>query len=272
MGVLPLAPVGGGLLAYLGIRACEQARIRVDQAAVALTGGDGIAEPRPRLRDEAADVARDPLDVAARRRGDAEQHHLGHASRVLLGVREAELGAPRPAEDEPPLDAELRPQQLDVGDLVRGRLGFEADRRVARVRRAPPAAALVEEHDPVGGRVEVAPPAGGAAGAGAAVQHDRRLPGRAPADLPVEAVAVAGPEHAALVRLDLRVEGHPPLEPEPARPPGRAEVDLLGHELRRRILERPGGLLFREEVDVDPRDQAAPELDVARAATVVPFG
>ena len=69
------------------------------------------------------------------------------------------------------------------------------------------AAALVEEEDVVALRVELAAVVGAAAGAGSAVKEDGRLGARSPAALPVEAVAVADVEPAALVGLDRRIEG-----------------------------------------------------------------
>ena len=48
------------------------------------------------------------------------------------------------------------------------------------MRRAPAAAALVEEDDPVGAGIEVAAAAGGAPRTGAAVEDDRGLPSGLP--------------------------------------------------------------------------------------------
>ena len=108
-------------------------------------------------------------------RGDTEEDHLGDALRMGFGVGQAEGRAPRCAEEKPALDAQVLPQALDVGDQVVGRVRGQIDLGVAGVGRAPAAAALVEEDDPVGGGVEVAPPAGRAARAGAAVEDDGRL-------------------------------------------------------------------------------------------------
>src|SRR5690606_7873635 len=53
--------------------------------------------------------------------------------------------------------------------------------------------------------IEVAPRAGGAAGAGTAVQVDGGDTIRIPAGFPVDAVVVTDVEHAALIRFDRRV-------------------------------------------------------------------
>src|SRR5215467_11632394 len=58
----------------------------------------------------------------------------------------------------------------------------------------------------------------------------------------------------------------PRLHPEPASASRRAELPLLGDELDRRLPERPGLRRTREEVDVDPPDASAAELDVAGSA------
>ncbi len=90
---------------------------------------------------------------------------------VRLGVGERERAAPRAAEDVPRVDAELLAYLLDVLDQVPGRVPLQL-----RVRRALPRAALVEEDDAVGRRVEVAPVVGDDAAARAAVQEDDGLP------------------------------------------------------------------------------------------------
>jgi hypothetical protein len=77
--------------------------------------------------------------------------------------------------------------------------------RVARVRRAPAAPALVEENDPVGAGIEVPAHARGASGALAAVQDDRGFAVGIASDLPVNEVSVTDVEQPAVERLDLRV-------------------------------------------------------------------
>src|SRR5262249_33928914 len=117
--------------------------------------------------------------------------------------------APGAAENHPPVDAEGSPQELNVAEEVLGRITREVRGRIACVRRAPAAAALVEKDDPVGGGIERPADPGRAAGAGPAVQHDDGFSLRIPADLPVDPIALADVERSALVRFDLRVEfGH----------------------------------------------------------------
>jgi hypothetical protein len=124
---------------------------------------------------------------------------------VLLGVREAEGRSPRAAEQQPPLDAEQPSEFLEIPEQVLGRVGAEVDLRVGGVRRTAAGAALVEQHHPVRRGVEEASPPGPGARSRAAVEDDRRLPGRVAADLPMHEVPVADVEQPLLVRLDLRI-------------------------------------------------------------------
>jgi hypothetical protein len=102
-------------------------------------------------------------------------------------------------------------QQLHVGDQVVRGVGGQVGGRVARVRAAAAAVALVEQDDPVALRVERAPLAVAAPRAGAAVHDERGLAFRVAADLPVDEVAVADVEQAVVVRLDRGIQATAPL-------------------------------------------------------------
>ncbi len=65
-------------------------------------------------------------------------------------------------------------ERFDVGDEVIGGVHREV-RAVGDVGRGPPAAALVEQHDPVGRGIEEAAVRGIGAAARTAVQEDDRL-------------------------------------------------------------------------------------------------
>ena len=71
-----------------------------------------------------------------------------------FGVGKAEGAAPRAAEHQPAFDVESLPQKLDVLDQIVGCVSREVGGRVARVRTAPSAVALIEQHDPVFAWVE----------------------------------------------------------------------------------------------------------------------
>jgi hypothetical protein len=100
-------------------------------------------------------------------------------------------------------------EALHVGDQMVGRVVAHVRGRIACVRCALPAAALIEEHGPVASRIEQLPHSRRDALAGAAVDHHGRLAVRVPAGLPVHEVAVADIEQPLIVRLDRRIElGH----------------------------------------------------------------
>ena len=96
----------------------------------------------------------------------------------------------------------MRPQPLDVRHETIGRVDRQVGIGLADQRAAAPAAALVEQHGPVHGRVEVASRAGRAAAARAAVQPDSRQALRGADRLPVQGLAVTNLELAEVVRLD----------------------------------------------------------------------
>ena len=205
-GVLPRAPVPCRAVAHERIGVLHQPRVRGDEVAVAFGLGNSRAKALPLSREEARDPAVQPVDLRAPRRGDREEHDLGDSLRVLLGVRQRERRAPRPAGDEPAFDGEMLAQALHVRDqMVRG-VAAHVRRRVARVRSASPASALVEQHCAVAIGVEAATHVGRAPRAGAAVHHHGRLAVRVAARLPVDEVAVAHVEQSAVIGLDGRIE------------------------------------------------------------------
>src|SRR6266853_1359311 len=79
------------------------------------------------------------------------------------------------------------------------RVGREVNVRVARVRRASSASALVEQNDPIEVGVKVLPPACGAAGTRCAMEDQRGLTGGIAARLPIDLVPVTGIEQAVIV-------------------------------------------------------------------------
>jgi hypothetical protein len=115
---------------------------------------------------------------------------------MLLGVGKREHAAPRPAPDQPALDAELVPQQLDVGDQELRGVRAERCRRIAGMRPAATTAALVEEDHAVGVGVEQAAMPGRASRPGAAVEHDHRPAARVAGLLPVDLLPIAGVQPA----------------------------------------------------------------------------
>ena len=97
-------------------------------------------------------------------------------------------------------------QQFDIRDQTPGRVSREVGLRRGRVRVAPPAAPLVEEHDAVGRRLKEPAVPVRASRPGAAVQDDRRLAIWTAAGLSIHKVATADVQHPTVVGIDLWIE------------------------------------------------------------------
>ncbi len=200
----PHAPRARGLLAREGVLRGEPAMVGGDQITAlrerdhreVLLPGVGEQQARP--------VLIEPLQLPTPQQEDAAQHELTHPRRVRLGVRQRERAAPRSAEHQPALDAEVLTQRLDVRDQMPSRV---VDQRCMRLALA--AAALIEEHDAVALRVEEAALLGTGTTAGAAVQEHHRFAAGVARLLEVQGMFGGYLEVAGSVGLDLRVKGAP---------------------------------------------------------------
>ena len=121
---------------------------------------------------------------------------------MLLGVREDQRRSPRAAVQEPPVDAKDVAEQLHIREQVFGGVHAHIGGGITRVRRAPPTAALVEKHDPVPLRIEVATTTAPAPGTRSPVDDQCGLAVGIAARLPVDPIAIAYIEQALVVRLD----------------------------------------------------------------------
>src|SRR5665213_1242835 len=140
--------------------------VRVQQAVVGrnevvlLSFRNARAKSRPLLGKEPAGFVVEPVHIDRPRHRDRGENHLRDALWVLLGVGQRERHPPRTAPQQPPLDAEMFAQLLDVGDEVVRRVVLEAYRWIRDGRRAASATALVELDDAVRVGIEQ-PPAPG---------------------------------------------------------------------------------------------------------------
>ena len=165
------------------------------QEIVALVERDRVAIGLPRIgKNVRGAVLIEPADLGIAQQENSAQHEFADALGIGLRIGERQGAAPRSAEYQPALDAEMLAQSLDVGDQMPGRVLDEAG-----ARPAASAAALIEHHDAVVLRVEELPRALVGAGAGPAVQEYGRLAGRI-------AASPRSRSHARPRRADSRAE------------------------------------------------------------------
>ena len=160
-------------------------------------GWDVVTECVPLGGEEPSGVDGQPVDVGSSTGTDRGENKGTDSFRVTFGVGRSEDRTPGDPEHDPPLDAEMFSELLDVVDVV-----IHVDARpvhafVAGVRGAPSCRSLVEQHGPMALEVERAPSPGRAARARPAMQiHNRRaLPGAdllVVEDMPVADIDVPG--------------------------------------------------------------------------------
>ncbi len=173
----------------------------VREQVVALARRQEFAERAPGFRKHVAHAVHEPVELGGAREKDAAQHEPEATLRMRLGIRERQRRAPRTAEEQPALDAEMPAQPLEVGHEMRRGVGHD----LAAWRRAP-RAALVEEHDAPERRVEIAAMMRQAAAAGTAVQEHERHAVRVAAGFPIQRVQRVDCDPARRVRVDLGKE------------------------------------------------------------------
>ena len=179
--------------------AIGQAAIVVAQEVAALGRRQMLGEVAPRLGEDRAHAVEEPVDLGARAQEDAAQDEAGDALGMLQAVGQRQRAAPRAAEQQPLVDAEMGPQPLHVGDEMAGGVVVQ----LAERHRAA-AAALVEHDDAVELRIEEPAMHRGRAGARAAVQEHDRHALRIAALLPIDRVSPVDRQHAAGVGRDFR--------------------------------------------------------------------
>ena len=116
------------------------------------------------------------MDLSMSGGDHADQDHLRHPLGKTLPIRKGERRTPRTAEDQPAVDREVFAEPLDISNQMVSRVGRKIHRTVARVRNTSAASPLVEQHDPVRGRIEKSAHARRASRARAAVEDQCRLP------------------------------------------------------------------------------------------------
>ena len=206
---LPIAPVSRSLLAHGWIRGHQEAMVSLNQAAITLLRRDSAAKAVPWLRKQYPDPTGYPVDLPWGGGRNADKDHLADAMRMPFGVSERERGPPGYPEYQPSLNAEVPTQEFDIGEQMAGRVGGEVGVRIAGMRRASSASALVEKDDPIKAGIEVTAHPRGAPGTRSSMQDQSGLAGRVAPGLPVHMVPIADAEHATIVRFDVWIpRGH----------------------------------------------------------------
>ncbi len=129
--------------------AIGQAAIVVAQKVGALGGRQMLGEVAPCLGEDRAHAVEEPLDLRPRAQEDAAQDEAGDALGMFQAVGQGQRAAPRAAEQQPLMDAEMGPELFHVGHQVAGAVVVQLAER-----HGAAAAALVEHYDAVELRVE----------------------------------------------------------------------------------------------------------------------
>src|SRR5204862_278355 len=155
----------------------------------------------PCLGKDRARAIEEPIDLGAPAQKDAAQDQPADPVGMRFGVVQCECRAPRSAEQQPLVDAELPAQQLDIAGEMIGRVVLD----LAERRRAA-GAALVENDDPPMRRVEEPAMHRRRAGARTAMQEQQRSAARVARLLPIHRMPHIKPEAARAVWFDRREE------------------------------------------------------------------
>lgn len=148
-------------------------------------------ETLPIRPEKPPEAAIEPVDFRTARGRHTRQHDARDACKMALGIGKRQSRAPGTAEHAPALDAEQRAQLFDVAHQMRRRIARHVARKVARMRQAVAAPALVELVEAPEAGIETAPDAGRRPRSRPAMQQHNRLAARVAAGRPRDAIAVA---------------------------------------------------------------------------------
>ncbi len=184
----------------------QQAVVSGDEIAIACSWWDTRAEACPLRGEQGCHATIEPIDVCSPCGGDADEDHFGDAVRVSLGVSEPKGRAPRTAKQQPSVNIQVLSKLLQVRQEMCRRIDRQIWTQVTGVRHTPATTSLVEQHDPVGFRIEVATYSCRTTRAGATVEDDSGFAMRVAADLPIDKMSIANIQHPLVVRFDCWVE------------------------------------------------------------------
>ena len=181
--------------------AIDQAAIIIRQQIGALVLRKLAHEIAPRFGEDRAHAVEEPVDLGPGSEKDSAEDEAGRTLGMLDAVGECQRAAPRPAEQQPALEAEMGAQFLHVGHEVIGRVVLQ----VAQRHRAP-AATLVEHDDSIELRVEEAAMDRRGTRARSAMQEDDWHALGIATLFPIDRVTPIDGQHSARVGRNLREE------------------------------------------------------------------
>ena len=246
----------------------------VPQDVASLALAEDRREIVPRFGKNRPKAVEIPVDLLRPSEKNAAQHQTETALRMRFGEGKRQSAAPGAAEEKEPFDAEKVGESGDVADQVSGRVAIQ---RAAG--RRPAGAALIEDHDPIGVRIEKPAMSGGRSRARSAMKKQNRRAVRAARLLPVHFVRPIEFQHPGRVRLDRRIQmfaprihGDPADRRRAAQALARAGADFRlprrrrgGRTGSRRTVFGPGRAVvarqlraaFRKRVDERPDNAGA---------------
>jgi hypothetical protein len=142
-----------------------------------------------------------PVDLFPSQQENPTQHKFGDALGMRLGIGQRQGAAPGAAEHLPAFDAEMFADALHVGHQMPS--GVVVQRGVGR---AGPTAALVEQDNAIGRRVEQAAIAPGNPAARPTMHENGRFALRISANFVMDLVSVTDIQMARNAAVDLRIE------------------------------------------------------------------
>ncbi len=197
----PGGPGACGLALHVRIIRCQAPVERCDQV-VPLVRRDDPDVRLPQFRvDPTGTLLVKPLDVPPATQEDAAQDEPCNTLRMRLGVDQCKGSPPRATDHQPGINLQVHADAFDIGNKILSSVATQF-----RMRRGTPAAALIEQDDPVMLRVEEPAMKGLTSGTRTAVQeHDGCAFGIA-AFLDPKGVQVRHLELELKVRFDLRIQ------------------------------------------------------------------
>ena len=199
---LPHRPGLGRRHAPQFVRAGEQPMKSVQQIAAFILGNRRKIIPPVIRENRIRAILIKPVNIARAAEKNPAQNQAAHTLRMGFSIGQPQSAAPGAAEDQPFFNAQMLTDTFDVGHQIPGGVI-----RQFRMRRGTPATALIEQHDAIALRVEIAAMIHRTARPRPAVQkHHGNAVGIA-AFLDVQGMQRADGKCKVVVRLNGRVEG-----------------------------------------------------------------